>query len=46
MKCPRCKFIFKDPAKVKGGQKSRRVLTPEQAKKMSEARWKKKRRDK
>ena len=44
MKCPKCGFIFKDPARVKGGKTSRRVLTPEQARAMVRARERKKRR--
>ncbi len=41
MICEKCKQYFKSPGQVKGGQKSRRMLTPEQARKMVEAREKK-----
>lgn len=46
MKCPKCDTIItvKTASEIgrKGGKKSRRILTPEQAKKMVEAREKKK----
>jgi hypothetical protein len=42
MICPKCKHRFKDHGKVKGGQKSKRVLSPEDAKAMVKAREKKK----
>ena len=42
MKCPKCGYSFKDPGKVKGGQKSKRVLSPEDAKAMVKAREKRK----
>jgi hypothetical protein len=45
MKCPQCGSIFKDPARSKGGKKSRRVLTTKQAKAMVKLR-EEKRRDK
>lgn len=38
MKCPKCGHIFKSPGQVKGGKKSKRVLKPEQARAMVEAR--------
>tara|TARA_R110000751_G_scaffold138798_5_gene242514 strand:+ start:2188 stop:2325 length:138 start_codon:yes stop_codon:yes gene_type:complete len=40
MKCPNCGHTFKDAARVKGGQSSRRKITPEQQKKMQAARKK------
>lgn len=30
MKCPKCGHEWKDPARVKGGKKSKRTITPEQ----------------
>lgn len=42
MKCPACKFEFKDPARVKGGENSRRTMTRKQAQKAARARWGKK----
>ncbi|MCK5616819.1 hypothetical protein KAR91_83935 [Candidatus Pacearchaeota archaeon] len=33
-KCPQCGHVYKDPARVKGGKKSRRTLKPEVAKDM------------
>lgn len=41
MKCPICHAEFTDPGRSKGGKKSKRTLTPEQARKMVEAREKK-----
>ena len=41
MKCPECGAEFKDPTKVKGGQKSKRTITPEQQETLQEARRKK-----
>lgn len=38
MICPRCKYEWKDPNRVKGGKLSRRKLTPAQARKMVQAR--------
>jgi hypothetical protein len=46
MKCPQCGYVWKDPARVKGGKMSHRTLTPEQARKMVEAREKKRKRGK
>lgn len=36
MECPKCKFKFKDPSKVLGGQNSKRQITDEQQAKMQE----------
>jgi hypothetical protein len=44
MKCPKCGHEWKDPARVKGGQTSRRTLTAKQARDMVKARERKKRR--
>jgi hypothetical protein len=38
MKCPNCKFVFKDPARILGGKKSKRTLTADQARAMVKAR--------
>lgn len=32
--CPKCGHVYKDPARVKGGKKSRRTLEPEEAKRI------------
>lgn len=40
--CPKCGHVYKDPARVKGGKKSRRTLEPEAARSMVEEREKKK----
>ena len=45
MICPKCKHEFKDPARVKGGKKSRRTLEPEDAKDMVKKREKKRKKD-
>jgi hypothetical protein len=42
MICPKCKHKFKDPGRSKGGKKSKRVLSPNDARKMVEAREAKK----
>ena len=42
MKCPKCKFEWKNPNMVKGGKTSRRILTPKQARDMVKAREAKK----
>jgi hypothetical protein len=42
MKCPKCGHVFKDPARVKGGKKSKRKLTAAQARRMVAAREAKK----
>ena len=39
--CPKCGHIYKDPARVKGGEKSRRTLEPEEARDMVKEREKK-----
>ena len=36
--CPKCGHVYKDPARVKGGKKSRRTLEPEAAKDMVKTR--------
>lgn len=41
MKCPHCNKEIKNPIAQAGGFKSRRKITPEQQKKMQEARKKK-----
>ena len=41
-KCPKCGHKFTEKCRVKGGEKSRRKITPEQQEKMQEARAKKK----
>lgn len=38
MKCPHCGKEFKDPAKVAGGAKSKRKISPEEQAKLQEAR--------
>lgn len=40
MKCPNCKFEWKDERMVKGGKNSKRVITPEDQAKMQEGRKK------
>jgi len=42
MKCPVCKNVFKDEGRSKGGQKSRRTISPEDQAKMQAARKAKK----
>jgi len=41
MKCPKCGHDFKAPGQAKGGQKSKRSITPEQQAKMQAARKRK-----
>ena len=41
MKCPKCGHIHKDPSKVKGGEKSKREISPEAQAKMQAGREKK-----
>lgn len=43
MKCPKCGYKWKNPKMVEGGKKSKRVLTPEQARKMVSKREEKRR---
>jgi len=45
MKCPKCGHCFTDKGRAKGGQKSKRKITPEQQAKMQEARKNKKEND-
>ena len=42
MKCPKCGHHFKDEGRSKGGQRSKRAITPEQQAKMQAARKKNK----
>ena len=42
MKCPKCKSTFPNPEKVKGGLKSRRKLTTEEARRIAKIRHQKK----
>jgi hypothetical protein len=42
MECPKCGNTWKDEAKSKGGQKSRRKISPEAQAKMQAGRKKKK----
>lgn len=39
--CPKCGHIYKDPARVKGGKKSRRTLEPGEAREMVKERERK-----
>lgn len=41
-KCPECGHTFKDEGRAKGGQKSKREITPGQQEKMQTSRKKKK----
>ena len=41
MKCPHCGKTFKDDGRSKGGQKSKRTITPEAQAKMQAARKRK-----
>ena len=38
MKCPKCGHVFANPVTSKGGQKSKRKITPEQQAKLQAAR--------
>jgi len=42
MKCPKCGHMFANPVTSKGGQKSKRKITPEAQAKMQAARLKRK----
>lgn len=42
MKCPKCGHTWKDEKKSEGGRKSKRIITPEQQKKMQAGLGKKK----
>jgi hypothetical protein len=38
MRCPKCKYEWKDEGRAKGGRTSRRTITPEQQARMQAAR--------
>ena len=42
MKCPKCNHVFEDEGRKKGGQKSKRKISPEAQAKMQAARKKSK----
>lgn len=39
MKCPHCGKVFANPIAQAGGKKGKRKITPEQQRKMYNARW-------
>ena len=38
MKCPKCNYVFKDEGRRKGGEKSKRKISPEAQAKMQAGR--------